>query len=143
MEPLTNAIRDLARRVGTMSSGARFMLVGVLALLTMVGVSTAIFSNGASYQYAFTNLTPEDSAEAGAALKGANIAFRTEANGSALAVPANQVHEARLLLAAAGLPRGAGVGFGVVDKGCMGAAEFPQRINLRRATEGELARTIG
>src|SRR3954466_4344735 len=127
MEPLTNAIRDLTRRMAMMSSGARFMTVGVLALLTMVGVATAIFSNGASYQYAFTNLTPEDSAEAGAALKGANIALRTEAHGSALAVPASQVHEARLLLAAAGLPRGAGVGFELFDKGDMGASEFTQR----------------
>ena len=53
------------------------------------------------------------------------------------------MHEARLLLAAAGLPRGGGVGFEIFDRGDLGVSEFTQKVNLRRATEGELARTIG
>jgi flagellar M-ring protein FliF len=47
-----------------------------------------------------------------------------------------------LLLASQGLPRGGGVGFELFDRGDFGASEFTQRVNLRRATEGELARTI-
>jgi flagellar M-ring protein FliF len=46
------------------------------------------------------------------------------------------------MLAAQGLPRGGGVGFELFDRGDFGASEFTQRVNLRRATEGELARTI-
>jgi flagellar M-ring protein FliF len=34
------------------------------------------------------------------------------------------------------------VGFELFDRGDFGASEFTQRVNLRRATEGELARTI-
>jgi flagellar M-ring protein FliF len=94
------------------------------------------------WQYAFTNLTPEDSAEAASALKAANVPFRLEAGGSALAVPGQKVHDARLLLAAAGLPRGGGVGFELFDRGDLGVSEFTQKVNLRRAIEGELARTV-
>jgi flagellar M-ring protein FliF len=101
-----------------------------------------VFGGGATYQYAFTNLSPEDASEAAAVLKAANIPSRSEANGAALAVPASQVHDARLLLAAQGLPRGGGVGFELFDRSDFGASEFTQRVNLRRATEGELARTI-
>jgi flagellar M-ring protein FliF len=58
-------------------------------------------------------------------------------------VPEARVHELRLELAGAGLPRGGGVGFELFDKSHLGATEFEQRINNRRALEGELARTIG
>ncbi len=56
--------------------------------------------------------------------------------------PASKVYDARLLLAGAGLPRGGGVGFEIFDRGDLGVSEFTQKVNLRRATEGELARTI-
>jgi flagellar M-ring protein FliF len=143
MEPLLKSFKDLPARFKALPGGARAAILGSFMIAALIGVGTAIFSSGASYQYAFTNLTPEDGSEAGSALKAAGIAFRFEANGSALAVPSSQVHEARLLLAAAGLPRGGGVGFEIFDKGDLGASEFTQRVNLRRATEGELARTIG
>jgi flagellar M-ring protein FliF len=48
-----------------------------------------------------------------------------------------------MLLATAGLPRGGGVGFELFDRGDIGVSEFTQKVNLRRALEGELARTIG
>src|SRR4051812_33852847 len=143
MEPLFRTLKELPLRFKALPGGARAAILGGLMIAVLIGVGTSILSSGTSYQYAFTNLTPEDSTEAAAALKAANIAFRVEANGSALAVPASQVHEARLLLAAAGLPRGGGVGFELFDRGDLGASEFTQRVNLRRATEGELARTIG
>jgi len=143
MEPLFRTLRELPLRFKALPGGARAAILGGLMLAVLIGVGTSILSSGTNFQYAFTNLTPEDSTEAGAALKAANIPFRVEANGSALAVPSSKVHDARLLLAAAGLPRGGGVGFELFDRGDLGASEFTQRVNLRRATEGELARTIG
>jgi flagellar M-ring protein FliF len=143
MDSLFRTLRELPSRVSALPGGARAAILGGLMLAVLIGVGTSVLSSGTSYQYAFTNLTPEDSTEAGSALKAAGIPFRAEANGSALAVPASKVHEARLLLAAAGLPRGGGVGFELFDRGDLGASEFTQRVNLRRATEGELARTIG
>jgi flagellar M-ring protein FliF len=143
MDQLLRSLREIPRRFAAMGAGARFALVAVGMILVVVVAAIAFLGNSGTYQYVFTNLTPEDSTEAAAALKAAGINFRTEAGGSALSVPANDVHEARLLLASAGLPRGGGVGFELFDRGDLGASEFTQRVNLRRATEGELARTIG
>jgi flagellar M-ring protein FliF len=141
MEPLLKQLRDLPKLLGGLPYGLKLVLVvGALA-----GIGVAVWntvSQAEAYQYAFTNLTPEDSAEAAAALKNAGVPFRLEAGGSALAVPANKVYDARLLLAGAGLPRGGGVGFEIFDRGDLGVSEFTQKVNLRRATEGELARTI-
>ena len=52
------------------------------------------------------------------------------------------MYDARMLLAGAGLPRGGFVGFDLFDKGDLGVSQFTQKVNLRRAIEGELARTI-
>jgi flagellar M-ring protein FliF len=138
MEPLLKQLRELPSRV----PGP----VKVLVVLAVVGLAAAaaVFqaASAESYQYAFTNLTGEDSSEAAATLKTAGIPFRMEAGGSALAVPAGKVYDARLLLAAQGIPRGGGVGFELFDRGDLGISEFTQRVNLRRAIEGELARTI-
>jgi flagellar M-ring protein FliF len=142
MEPVLKTIKEASKRYAELNAATRMLLAGVLSLATVIAVVAIVFSTGSTYQYAFTNLGPEDSTDAAAALKAAGISFRTEAGGSALSVPASQVHEARLMLAAQGLPRGGGVGFELFDRGDFGAFEFTQRVNLRRATEGELARTL-
>ena len=41
-----------------------------------------------------------------------------------------------------GLPQGGGVGFEIFDRTNLGMSEFVQKINYRRALQGELARTI-
>jgi flagellar M-ring protein FliF len=141
MEPLLSQLKDLPSRLGALPGTVKAVLAA--AVLAIGGAAALLSASSAeSYQYAFTNLTAEDSAEAGAQLKAAGVPFRLEAGGSALAVPGSKVYDVRLLLAAAGLPRGGGVGFELFDKGDLGVSEFTQRVNLRRATEGELARTI-
>jgi flagellar M-ring protein FliF len=142
MEPVLKSIREASKRYAELNAATRTLVAGVLLLATVIAVVAIIFGTGSGYQYAFTNLGPEDATEVAAALKAAKISFRTEAGGSAVSVPASEVHEARLMLAAQGLPRGGGVGFELFDRGDFGTSEFTQRVNLRRATEGELARTI-
>jgi flagellar M-ring protein FliF len=142
MEPLQKQITDLPSRFMALSARVRWMILGGVALAMAVGAVVFISGSDNGYQYAFTNLTTEDSAEAATALKNAGIPFRLDAGGSALAVPGNKVYDARLLLAGAGLPKGGGVGFELFDRGDLGVSEFTQKVNLRRAIEGELARTI-
>jgi flagellar M-ring protein FliF len=141
MEPLLHQLRELPKALAGLPAGIKFVVFA--AALAAIGVGAYNAVQGAeAYQYAFTNLTPEDSSEAAGTLKTAGVPFRLEAGGSAVAVPASRVYDARLLLAGAGLPRGGGVGFEIFDRGDLGVSEFTQKVNLRRATEGELARTI-
>jgi flagellar M-ring protein FliF len=143
METLLKQLRELPARIAAMPAGLRYALIGGAVLALVVAVAVAGVSRGGDYQYAFTNLTTEDSTEATGILNNAGVPYRLEANGTALAVPADKVYAARILLATAGLPRAAGVGFEIFDRGDLGVSEFTQRVNLRRAIEGELARTIG
>ncbi len=136
-------LNELPKKFAALPAFARMALLGGAGALAIAfAVVGTSFGGGEQFQYAFTNLSAEDSSDAAAALKASGIPFRLDANGAALAVPASKVYDARLLLAAAGLPRGGGVGFELFDRGDLGVSEFTQRVNLRRALEGELQRTI-
>lgn len=143
METLLKQLRELPGRLAALPAGLRVALIGGAVLAVVVGLIVAGTNRAGEYQYAFTNLTQEDSTEAQGILQNSGIPFRAEANGSAISVPADKVYDSRILLATAGLPRGGGVGFELFDRGDLGVSEFTQRVNLRRAIEGELARTIG
>lgn len=143
MESLLKQLKELPARFQALPAGVRAALIAGLAVAAVLAVSVGVVTKGGDYQYAFTNLSQEDSAEASGLLKNAGIPFRLEAGGSALAVPADKVYDARITLATAGLPKAGGVGFELFDRGDLGVSEFTQKVNLRRAIEGELARTIG
>ena len=57
-------------------------------------------------------------------------------------MPADQVHDARLKLAAQGLPKGGNVGFELMENQKLGVSQFLEQVNYQRALEGELARSI-
>lgn len=143
MEPLQKQLAELPKKLAALSTGLKVALgLGLFAALGLVAAVATLGSAG-EYQYAYTNLSTEDSTEIAARLKAAGVPHRFEAGGAALSVPAPRVYEVRLLLASEGLPRASGNGFELFDKGDFGVSEFTQKVNLRRATEGELARTIG
>ncbi len=143
MNQMANELRKLPGRVMTLPRGAKIGGAVALALVALlVAAAVALGGGDAGYRYVFTKLTPEDGAASADALRAAGIPFRVEAAGDAIAVPADRVHDARLLLASQGLPRAGGVGFELFDKGDLGVSEFTQKVNLQRALEGELTRTI-
>src|SRR5208283_2346322 len=56
--------------------------------------------------------------------------------------PASRLAELRLTMAAAGLPKAGRIGFELFDKTNLGATEFTEHVNYRRALEGELERSV-
>jgi flagellar M-ring protein FliF len=52
------------------------------------------------------------------------------------------VAETRIEMAAAGLPKSGRIGFELFDKTKFGTSELTERVNLRRAVEGELERSV-
>lgn len=145
MEPLAilGQLKNLVSLFQGLSVRARVGIV-VGGLLVVAATTGIVFvSSGGIQKPVFTNLTPEDGAAAATQLQQAGIPFQLDAGGTSISVPERRVFEARMLLANAGLPRAAGVGFELFDKGDIGVSEMTQRVNLQRALEGELARTIG
>ena len=57
-------------------------------------------------------------------------------------MPSARLAELRLTMASIGLPKSGRIGFELFDKVNLGATEFTEKVNYRRALEGELERTI-
>ncbi|MFK7898859.1 MAG: flagellar basal-body MS-ring/collar protein FliF [Myxococcota bacterium] len=116
-------------------------------IMTAVG-SIAFFmwiSNGArtaEYRLLFRGLEDAEMAQVVDGLTSERIEYQLGEGGTAVLVPAPQIHEARMRLASKGLPSGSSPGFEIFDQGSFGVTDFVQKVNYNRALQGELARTI-
>ena len=115
----------------------------MLTVATLVAVLVAgyMWSQAPDYRVLYTNVSDRDGGAVIAALQQMNVPYKF-AEGGALLVPANQVHEMRLKLASQGLPKGGLVGFELMETQKFGVSQFAEQINYQRALEGELARSI-
>lgn len=117
-----------------------------LVTLTLGTLAATIFvatlGNRPSFAYLYTELGTEDAAAIVEKLKTQQVPHKIESGGTAILVPEERVAALRLELAGGGLPRGGSVGFEIFDQARIGATEFEQQVNLRRALEGELSRSV-
>ena len=125
-------------------SPSRKIMVMAVALAAAASIGLMVYlTNQVDYKVLFSNLSAEDAGSIVAKLNEKKIPYKISSSGNAVSVPAEKVSELRLELAAAGLPQGSGVGFEIFDDNkTLGATEFEQQLNYRRALQGELARTI-
>ena len=90
----------------------------------------------------YTNLSASDAADIVAKLREMRVPYEISDGGTTIRVPFPDVYETRMNLASQGLPKGGTVGFEIFDKTSFGVTEFTQKMNYRRALQGELTRTI-
>lgn len=143
MDKLLAILQQLKAFWVGLSNVKRFALVGATLGVALSVLGVSYFSTREHYVFLFTELSPDDAAAIAGKLKELKVPYQITNGGSAVEVPEEQVHELRMELTRGGLPKGGGVGFEIFDKPHLGSTEFEQKINLRRALEGELSRTIG
>lgn len=91
----------------------------------------------------FSGLDPRDSAEIVAKLDALKIDYELQGDGTTILVPQDKALKLRMEMAGEGIPAGGSVGYEIFDnQDALGATSFLQNVNLIRALEGELARTI-
>lgn len=117
-----------------------FLIGAALAIAAIVAL--VLWSRAPDYRVLYSNLSDRDGGAIIAALQQANVPYKFADAGGAILVPANQVHETRLKLAAMGLPKGGSVGFELMDNQKFGISQFAEQVNYQRALEGELQRTV-
>lgn len=115
------------------------------ALVLGVTVATGLLGwwvTRPQYQVLIAGAEGGEAASVVAWLKEERIAYRFGPGGQTIEVPRDDLYEARMALAARGLPRGSGVGFEIFDQQTIGMTDFVQRLGYQRALQGELERTI-
>jgi flagellar M-ring protein FliF len=132
----------MAGRLAAMPTRSKLALgLGVAALAAVVLAMTMWNSQG-DYKVLYANLSDKDGGAIIAQLSQMNIPYRHADGGAAILVPASKVHDARLKLASAGLPKGSVVGFELMDTAKFGQTQFQERLSFQRGLEGELTRSI-
>ena len=87
-------------------------------------------------------LNAEDSANIMRLLREKKIPFQVDVSGKSVEVPPEYLHDLRLELAMQGMPQSSGVGYELFDKQSFGTTSFLNKVNQKRALEGELMRSI-
>ena len=137
MDTFVQAIRNLGPMRLAIMGGVILGLIGFLVFFA-TKLSTP------SMTTLYGELGQSDAAGIVQELETRNIPFELKQNGTQILVPQDRVMQLRLELAQQGLPSGGSIGYELFDNAdTLGSTNFMQNVNLVRALEGELARTIG
>jgi len=124
------------------SLGQRIMIVVVLLGVVSSLVSLLLWANRPDYDVLYSNLDLQEAGRVVEGLQSLKVDYRLENGGRTILVPSNQVAELRVKLADKGVGTQRIEGYEIFDNQKLGMTTFMQRVNLRRALEGELERTI-
>jgi flagellar M-ring protein FliF len=117
--------------------------IAVVAIAVCAGLYSLVqWRKEGDFRPLFTGLSPEDAAGIVQKLKESGADYRLPENGGSVLVPSARLAELRLTMASIGLPKSGRIGFELFDKVNLGATEFTEHVNYRRALEGELERTV-
>ena len=115
----------------------------IVALLAAGGIYSLVYwQKESGFKPLFTGLAPEDAAGIVQRLKESGVDYRLPESGGTVLVQSARLADLRLTMAAAGLPKTGRIGFELFDKTNLGATEFTEHVNYRRALEGELERSV-
>ena len=117
-----------------------FTFLGLISL--MVWSQATPKAAGGGYRTLYSDLEVEEAAAITGELQKANVKYKVENDGRTIQVEKNKIYETRMTLARKGLPKSHGVGYEIFDKTNLGMTDFVQKVNMRRALEGELQRSI-
>jgi len=117
-------------------------IIAIASMLAVVVVLSSVMSS-TGYQPLFTGLSPASASAIVSQLQSSKVPFRLADGGATILVPANQVDQERIALAAAGLPQaGSGAGLSILDKEGITTSQFTQQADYQRAIQDELQNTI-
>ena len=135
---------DIAQQMLDRIGGARramTLAVGVLAVALIYGVSK--WATAPEWVPVLSGLSIESVGTVTDKLDQAGIKYKLERGGTDVVVATGDLARARVLIARDGLPTAGRPGLELFDQPSWSMTDFTQRINYRRALEGELERTIG
>ena len=137
-------MNNILQTIKSMSPSKMASIAAIIIFLISFFVYVTVQMSGSDYAVLYSDLELEDAKQIADKLDSANIDYRLEKNGTEVWVPVEDVNRLRLdtVDLALGSTR-ANVGYEVFDNtDALGSTNFVQNVNLLRALEGELARTI-
>lgn len=137
MNPLASTLKGMGRGRLLLLGGIAAAMIGFFALATnqLTAPNMALL---------YSNLSLDDAGEIVTKLDSMGVPYELQGGGTQILVPSERVPQLRMALAEEGLPGNGSVGYEIFDRAdALGTSSLVQNVNMVRALEGELARTIG
>jgi len=116
-----------------------FAIAGSVA----VGGYVVLWSQSPNFSLLYGSLSDQDASAVIESLQKENIEYHVDQNSGAVMVASSKVHEARMKLAAEGLPKSANSGFAMLnEEQKLGTSQFIEKARYQHALENELAISI-
>ena len=136
-------LAHLKRLTSTLSVGQLASLGVAFLGVVAVTVGSAYWINQPTYSVLFGNLDGESAQAIVSKLKTDKVQYVLDDGGRTVRVPSDRIDDLRLEFSSqSSLPISGRIGFEIFDRTAFGTTDFLEKVNYRRAIEGELARTI-
>ena len=120
----------------------RAMLAAVVLTLVIVGALIFHWAQKPDMTVLYRELSPEEASKITEKIAEKDIPYTLGSGGTTIYVPKKKVYQLRLDMAREGLPVGQQGGYAIFDNEKIGISPFVQNVNLQRALQDELAKSI-
>jgi len=120
----------------------RALLIAVVLTLIIVGGLLTHWARRPDMRLLYQELAPEEASKITEKIGEKGIPYELRNGGTSVYVPKEKVYQLRLDMAKEGLPAGQQGGYRIFDDEKIGVSPFVQNVNLKRALQEELAKSI-
>jgi flagellar M-ring protein FliF len=120
----------------------RTLLIAIILTFIIVGGLLTHWARRPDMVVLYSNLDPEEAAKITEKISEKDIDYELRNNGTTIYAPKKDISQLRLDMAKEGLPSGSQGGYKIFDDEKIGVSPFVQNVNLKRALEEELAKSI-
>ena len=120
----------------------RALLVAIVVACLIIGGLLIHWAQRPDMRLLYQDLAPEEAAQITEKIAEKSIAYELRNGGTSVYVPKESVYQLRLDMAKEGLPAGDQGGYKIFDNEKIGISPFVQSVNLKRALQDELAKSI-
>ena len=120
----------------------RALLVAIILTFVIISGFLVHWARKPDMRMLYQELAPEEAAQITDKIGETGIAYELRNGGTSIYVPKEKVYQLRLDMAKEGLPSGGQGGYKIFDNEKIGVSPFVQSVNLKRALQEELAKSI-
>ena len=120
----------------------RALLIAIVLTFVIVSGLLVHWARKPDMRMLYQELAPEEAAQITDKIGEKGIVYELRNGGTSIYVPKEKVYQLRLDMAKEGLPTGGQGGYKIFDNEKIGVSPFVQGVNLKRALQEELAKSI-